>query len=158
MKVSKLILYAIGLMILVAVAGTFSSHKLSATVRAALTEIVIPSKPYYSNFRSNYGYYSSAPASGTLGVTNLTFSNIQMGEPEELDVFIPVFSAGGCNGGTIDQTSSTPILKVMVGTNQTLSMAFPSPIVFPAGTDGLSCVGVATPSAKIEVSITGFVN
>jgi hypothetical protein len=81
-----------------------------------------------------------------------------MSEPVEVDIFIPVFSAGGCDGGTIDITNVTPLMKAVVVPNQTLSMAFPTPMVFPPGTDGLSCVGVSTPNSKLEIAINGFVN
>jgi hypothetical protein len=72
MKLIKLVLYAAGAVIIMAVVGTLAAPKLAATIRGAFVEVVIPSRPFYDSMSVLNSVVSVGPDTGTLGVSNIT--------------------------------------------------------------------------------------
>ncbi|MEJ0046916.1 MAG: hypothetical protein WDN04_12975 [Rhodospirillales bacterium] len=71
---------------------------------------------------------SAGPIKGTLGVTNLTFSNFN-NTAVKVFVFLPVFVSGGVCGSPVIGGGS-PGGYFMIGANQTLTIPYPTPQVY----------------------------
>jgi hypothetical protein len=162
MKLHKLALYSFGCLVLVAVVAAITSPKLSAAVRAALTEVVIPSRPFNDTMQHVLNLSKSiGPDVGTLGGSNITLINYDSAA-QQVFIFAPVFSTGGCGGeGSTVIRSSGPEVTVYVQPHQTLTLPYPSPLVF-SPVDGHTCVAAIVQTqlngGSVLVSVTGFVN
>ena len=165
MKLNKTILWAVGGLATVAAIGTLSAPRLSAAIKAAFVEVVIPSKPYYGTMSvafnlldTNASKYSVGPDVGTFAVTNITLTNFSQSR-QQLFIFAPVFSSGGCGGsGSLIIGGGGPRMTVYVQPNSTQTISYPTPLVF-AGIDGHACVAAQiTTLGIVEVTVNGFVN
>jgi hypothetical protein len=162
MKLSKLVLYGAGTVIVAAVVGIFAAPKVAAAVRGALVEIVIPSKPYYKKMIVLNTFVSVGPDTGTWGVTNITLTNYDA-SPQLVFIFAPVFASGdgaGCRGAIID--GGSPQVQIYVQPQQTLVIPYPTPLVFP-GVSGHTCIGAEAMTllgvgGSVEMDVNGFVN
>jgi hypothetical protein len=162
MKLSKLVLYGAGTVMVAAVVGIFAAPKVSAAVRGALVEIVIPSKPINESMTVLTSPVSSGPDAGTFGVSNIIVTNFDS-SPQQVLIFQPVIASGGsagCGGAVLG--GGGPRLIVYVQSRQTLVIPYPTPLVF-SGINGHSCIAaqiLTTPvnGGFVEVDVNGFVN
>lgn len=161
MNLSKLVLYGAGTVIVTAVVGIFAAPKVSAAVRAALVEVVIPSKPIYESMTVLNSPVSSGPDIGTLGVTNITVVNFDS-SPQQVFIFTPIIASGGSAGcGGAITGGSFPRMQVYVQPQQTLVIPYPTPLVF-SGVNGHTCIAAEVTTllhgGSVEVDVNGFVN
>ena len=142
--------------------GAIAAPKLHAAVKAALVEVVIPSKPFFTELSVTGSAASSdGPDTGQFGVTSLTFTNYDAA-PQQVFVFAPIFS----NGSVTNCSSSSviggggPQLNVMVPAKGTLHVAYPTPLVFST-VFGHTCIAAEITTNHtngVTVGVNGFVN
>jgi hypothetical protein len=161
MNLSKLVLYGAGTVIVAAVVGIFAAPKLSAAIKAAFVEVVIPSKPVYESMTVLNSPVSVGPDTGTWGVTNITLTNYDA-SPQQVFIFAPVFASGGgagCSGAIIG--GGSPQLQIYVQPQQTLVIPYPTPLVFP-GVSGHTCIAAEVTTllhgGSVSVDVNGFDN
>jgi len=127
-----------------------------AATKAALTETVLPSRPYNNSANGSAAYVSIGPgASGTLGVTALTLTNLGSAN-RTVFVFAPIFSDGQSCGSSSVIGGSSPRFYVQVPAGQTIHLTYPSPLVY-GGIAGQSCVAFSG-AANVDITVNGFVN
>jgi hypothetical protein len=129
------------------------------------TREVIPSQPFFATLQLFPGTVESVEsvgpgASGRLAVTNITISAFSVSQTQQVNVFAPLITTGGTCGDAIIAEGG-PSLSLLVPQAQTLSISYPTPLVF-APINGLSCLAAQIPvngetSGEIEVNVTGFV-
>ncbi len=122
------------------------------------TPQVIPGQPFFARLALSGGPTQAAGpgSSGRLAVTNITISNLSTTSPtQEVYILAPVISGGSCSDAVIG--GDDPTLRLLVPQAQTLTVTFPTPLVF-SPVDGLSCVAAENFSnSLVEVYVTGFV-
>jgi hypothetical protein len=171
-KLSVLALCTVGGLATVTAIGVLTAPRLSAAIRAAFVEVVIPSKPFFGVMTMTpgltYNYFKSVgPGSGTLGITNITLTNLDTAFARRVNFVNAVFAGSACvaslppGGGGLIASYGDPQFDVVVQANSTLSISYPTPLVFQ-GNGGPTCVtahveGIRS-SDNFEVQITGFVN
>ena len=142
--------------------GAATTPKLSAGIKAAIVEVVMPSRPLFAvakppvNIPGPFGVGSD---DGTLGITNLVLTNFS-NNLAQINIFQPVLSpnAGSCGGPITGSGGPGSIfMTVRLQPNQTLSLPFPTPLVIPP-VAGHSCIAVEGPPGFFEAYVTGFVN
>ncbi len=101
MKLNKTILYAAGAFFSLAFVGAFVGPRVSAAVRAALVEVVMPSNPFFDRLVLSPQNFlmSTGPNTGALGITNIPITNRDSTQ-NVVFILAPLFSGGGC-GSTI---------------------------------------------------------
>jgi hypothetical protein len=161
MKLRKHLLYATGVLIAVAVIATFAAPTVSAAIKAVFVEVTIPSRPYYGSMSASNSAVSLGPDIGTLGVSNLTLTNFDSTR-QQVFIFAPIFASGGCGGsGSNIIGGGGPQMNVYVQPGETLSFAYPAPLVFRQ-VGGHTCVAAEVTTilhgGSVEVDVTGFVN
>ncbi len=164
MKLKKLIVYVAGGLLTIAAVGAVTAPKLTAAIRGAFVEIVIPSHPYASSILlTQNAAIATGPDTGTLGVTSITLTNFEMTN-QTVFLWAPTMNGGGCGLGVLDTT----LTKVAFGfyatvpAGQTIHLTYPSPLTF-SGIDGHTCVAglVVTPGTSLNtvaMVVNGFVN
>jgi hypothetical protein len=156
MKLNKTILWAAGGFLTLAFVGIFAAPKVSAAIRGAFVEVVIPSKPFFGTLTTNFFQPSTGPDTGTLGVTSLTVTNFDP-TAHLISINAPVFSSGSCSTQSSEILGpAAPNLLIYAQPLATQTITFPTPLVF-AGVQGHTCVGILGPGS-IQVYVTGFVN
>ncbi len=163
MKLKKLIVYVASGLLTIAAVGAVTAPKLTAAIRGAFVEIVIPSHPYASTGVIKT-FLTTGPDTGTLGVTSITLTNFEA-TPETVFIWEPTLSAGSCGpSGVLDLSSTNAVLGfyIAVPAKQTMHFTYPSPLTF-SGIGGHTCVGGLllggdTPSVGVQMVINGFVN
>jgi hypothetical protein len=131
----------------------------NTTANPVPTQQAIPGKPFFGTLEPDpsggFAVSVGPGTSGTLAVTNITISNLGS-VTQEVVVSAPTFAGGGtCGDASIG--SATPSLQLLVPAAQTLSVSYPTPLVF-APINGKSCVAAQNfVSGEIEVYVTGFV-
>jgi hypothetical protein len=155
MKLNKTILYAAGGLLTLTFAGIFAAPKVSAAIRAAFVEVVIPSNPFFDRLvlSPQNNLLSTGPNAGALGITNITITNRDSNR-SVVFILAPLFSAGGC-GSTITG-GANPFVTIYVDANSTQTITYPTPLVF-GGIGGHTCVA-AQSGGNVEVALNGFVN
>lgn len=123
------------------------------------THQVIPGKPFFGTLEpdpsAGFAVSAGPGTSGTLAVTNITISNLG-NVTQEVVVFAPTFSGGGTCGDA-NLGGASPSLRLLVPSAQTMTISYPTPLVFPP-INGISCVAAENfVSGDIEVYVTGFV-
>jgi hypothetical protein len=161
LKSKMLVPYIAGSLIAVIAIGILITPKVSAAIKAAFVEIAIPSNPFYDSMSVTNTSRSVGPDSGTLGVTNLTLTNFDS-TSQQLFIFAPVFSTGGCGGAGADIIGGGgPQMQVYLQPQQTLTISYPSPLTF-RGVSGHTCVAAEVTTTlhggAVEVDVNGFVN
>jgi len=162
MKLNKTILWAVGGFITLAAIGTLSAPRLSAAIKAAFVEVVIPSKPFFDTmFLANNNPQSVGSDLGTFGVTTITLTNFSQ-STQQVFIFAPVFSSGGCGGsGSLIIGGGRPTMNVYVQPRSTQTISYPTPLVF-AGIGGHACLAAEVTTllndGSVEVTVNGFVN
>jgi len=135
--------------------------KVSAAIKAAVVEIVLPSKPFFgqTGVTVNDVHFGTGTEEGTLGITNLIVTNFS-NTVSTVEVFQPVLSpnAGSCFGPITGSGGPFSIsMTLRLQPNQTLNIPFPTPLVIPA-VNGHSCIAAEGPPGFFEVNVVGFVN
>ena len=141
--------------------GAIFAPKLSAAVRAALVEIVLPSKPFFgqTGVTVNNIHFGTGSEEGTLGITNLVVTNFNnvVSTVQVLQLVLSP-SAGSCFGPITGSGGPFSItMNLRLQPNQTLNIPFPTPLVIPA-VNGHSCITAEGPPGLFEVNVIGFVN
>lgn len=127
-----------------------------AVTKAALTESVLPSRPYNGSANGSAAYVTIGPgAGGTLGMTSLTLTNLGSAN-RAVFVFAPLFSDGQACGSSSVVGGSSPRFYVQVPAGQTIHLTYPSPVVY-GGIAGQSCVAFGG-AAGVDITVNGFVN
>jgi len=97
--------YAVGCALCLSVVGFLRTpNKVSAAVRAALVEVVIPTQTFHGTMIATNYPTALGPTSGTLGITTLTLTNFDT-TTQQVYLFQPVLSGTGCYNtivGTVD--------------------------------------------------------
>jgi hypothetical protein len=123
------------------------------------THEVIPGKPFFASMALVPGAPTSVGpgTSGTLAVTNITVSNLNDGSgTQEVFVFEPTFTTGGTCGDPVIG-GGDPRIRLLVPQAQTLTVSYPTPLVF-APINGVSCLAAENfVNEPIEIYVTGFV-
>jgi len=142
------------------------SPRVQAAVRAALVEVVIPSQPFLGDVAptASVATRATGPASGTLGITNITVTNYGT-TVANLQVFAPDVPASmKCSDFHDDSAKPAgPVdLRLLVNPQSTATFAFPTPLVFGPG-QTTPCVAVrgvffSGSDSSPLVQFNGFVN
>lgn len=137
---------------------TNGSLPVTGTVQLGGTPAVeeaLPSHPFFDRLVLAPGVNkASGPASGTLAVTTLSFTNFGA-TTQTVFVFNPALGGPGC--GAAVTGGSNPSLYVQLPPNQTTQLQFPTPLVMPASS-GASCLAFSqtTNGNTVEVYVNGF--
>jgi hypothetical protein len=131
----------------------------NTTTNPVPTQQVIPGQPFSATLALSPGNIVSAGpgASGRLAVTNISISNLSTTSgTQEVFVFSPTFpGAGTC--GDLANGGATPPMRLLVPQAQTLTISYPTPLIF-APVNGVSCIAAENfVNSPIEVYVTGFV-
>lgn len=124
-------------------------------------ESVAPSQPFQAQlntFGGNAGpTFSVGPTQGTLAVTSLILTNLNS-VVERVQIFQQT-NADACGIGAQIGGAGTIHMDLLVQPQQTLSLPFPSPLVF-SPINGRSCIGISGGQVAgiVIVQVTGFVN
>ena len=106
--------------------------------------------------------FATGPAQGTLGVTSLVLTNLTP-DPQRVEIFQPILRSNALDcGGGVQGTGGPGSIDMILNLqpNQTLSLPFPSPLVFTP-IDGHSCIAMSingTAVDAVRAYVTGFVN
>jgi len=124
-----------------------------------LTHEVIPGKPFFGTLvpdpSAGFAVSAGPGTSGTLAVSNITITNLG-NVAQEVVVFAPTFAGGGTCGDA-NLGGASPSLRLVVPQAQTMSISYPTPLIF-APVNGMSCVAAENfVSGEIDVYVTGFV-
>ena len=161
MHLKKTILCSAGCLVGVLAVGGIFAPKLAAGIKAAVVEIVLPSKPFLgqAGVTVNNVHFGTGSEEGTLGITNLVVTNFN-NVVSTVEIFQPVLSTGAstCFGPITGSGGPFSIFMTLrLQPNQTLSIPFPTPLVIPP-VNGHSCIAAEGPPGLFEVNVTGFVN
>lgn len=124
-------------------------------------ETVAPSKPFQAQlntFGGNAGpTFSVGTTQGTLAVTSLILTNLN-NVVERVQIFQPS-NGDACGIGAQIGGPGTIHMDLLLQPSQTLSLPFPSPLVFTP-INGHACIGIAGGQVAgiVIVQVTGFVN
>jgi hypothetical protein len=118
------------------------------------TPPAFPTAPFYSTLELTSTPASAGFAARTLGVTNLTISNFNS-TTVRVFVFLPVFGSGGVCGDQV-LAGDPPSGSYMVGAQQTLSIPFPTPLVFRGKPSCIAANIVSGATSGVELYVTGF--
>ena len=161
MHLKKSLLWTAGCLVGVLACSAAFAPKLSAAIKTALVEIVLPSKPFFgqTGVTVNDVHFGTGTEEGTLGITNLVVTNFN-NVVATVEVFQPGLSsnASTCFGPITGGGGPFSIFMTLrLQPNQTLNIPFPTPLVIPA-VNGHSCIAAEGPPGLFEVSVVGFVN
>jgi hypothetical protein len=120
------------------------------------TQQAIPAKPFFGRMVLSSGSAQSAgPGTGeTLAVSNITLTNFS-NSTQQVFVFNPVFSTGGTCGDPVIG-GGEPSMYVDVPALQTVTLPFPSSVVFTP-INSSSCIAAEDLSGSpVEIYVTGF--
>ena len=131
-------------------------------IKAAYVEQVIPSRTWSGHMQVLNATKSVGPGTGILGVTSLTLTNFDS-QPQQVFIFAPVFSGGGCGSGGSNIVGATdPQMTVYVQPQQTLHLAYPTPLVFNPNQNNITCVAAEVTTllhgGSVEIDVNGVVN
>ena len=136
------------------------SPKVAAAVRAALVEVVLPSQPFFRSVSVGSGasgLVTLGPTSGTLGITNITFTNYNS-TVQNLEVFTPTFATGGCGIGGSNVIEVSDSIFLSLQPSSTMTLTYPSPLVL-SNTPGPTCLGASDfTGGSVYMAVSGFVN
>jgi len=130
------------------VTGSVSVSSLPAVTVSSLpaVSLTLPANPFFDEINLLNGDKKAVGVgTGRLAVTTMTVTNFD-GTEQQLFVFAPVFSGGGCSGTPIG--GSLPIARALLPARSTMQLQFPTPMVF----SGPACI-----AAEITTVMTGSV-
>lgn len=171
MKVLQRFLMGFGsLLLLVVSLQLFAPEAVHAVVSTLITvanttsnpvpsQQVIPSQPFFARLSLSGGPTQAAGpgSSGRLAVTSITISNLSTTSPtQEVFILAPIVTTGGsCADAVIG--GADPQLRLLVPQAQTITVTFPTPLVF-SPVDGVSCIAAENfANSLVEVYVNGFV-
>ena len=133
----------------------------AGTIKAAYVEQVIPSHTWSGHMAVLNTPNSMGPGTGILGITSITLTNFDA-NPQQVFIFVPIFSGGGCgSGGSNVIGGATPQMTVYVQPQQTLHLAYPTPLVFNPN-QNITCVAAEVTTllhgGSVEIDVNGVVN
>jgi hypothetical protein len=159
MKLNKTILYATGAFLTLAFVGSLAAPRVSAAIRAAFVEVVIPSIPFNSHMNVDaHNPGVAGPDTGNLGVTNITLTN-DSGSVSEV-IILGVFTEGSCTPQNVNDPKLGAALEagfdmhILVQPLSTLTLTYPTPLVF----GGLRHGCFVAQGGPVEILVNGFVN
>jgi hypothetical protein len=124
-------------------------------------EIVVPSQPFQATLNTFGGQagptFSVGPDQGTLSVTSLILTNLN-NVVERVQIFQPS-NADACGLNARIGGAGTIHMDLLLQPSQTLSLPFPTPLVFNSNATH-SCIGMSGGSVPgiVVVQVTGFVS
>ena len=133
----------------------------AGTIKAAYVEQVIPSHTWSGRMQVLNATKSIGPGTGILGVTSITLTNFDA-QPQQVFIFVPIFSGGGCGSGGSNIIGGTePQMTVYVQPQQTLHLAYPTPLVINPF-QNITCVAAEVTTllhgGSVEIDVNGVVN
>jgi hypothetical protein len=149
----------------VVVIGSFSIAKPAAAQikkdSPTPVETVVPSQPFQAQLNTFGGTagptFSVGPAQGTLAVTSLILTNLNS-VVERVQIF-QASNVDACGIGAQIGGPGSIHMDLLLQPQQTLSLPFPSPLVF-SPINGHACIGMSGGQVPgiVIVQVTGFVN
>jgi hypothetical protein len=124
-------------------------------------EIAVPSQPFQATLNTFGGQagptFSVGPDQGTLSVTSLILTNLN-NVVERVQIFQPS-NADACGLDARIGGAGTIHMDLLIQPSQTLSLPFPTPLVFDSNATH-SCIGMSGGSVPgiVVVQVTGFVS
>jgi len=164
MQRKKAVLRIAGSLLGLLAIGSFPTSKLSAQTSIKTknqVEIVAPSQPFQTSLNTFGGQagptFSAGTDQGTLSVTSLILTNLN-NVVERVQVFQPS-NPDACGLNAQIGGPGTIHLDLLLQPSSTLSLPFPSPLVFNP-INGHSCIGIAGGQVPgiVVVQVTGFVS
>ena len=144
-------------------AGASAPAFAAGTLKAAYVEEVIPARTFSGRMQVLNTPNSVGPGAGTaiLGITSLTLTNFDA-SPQQVFIFVPIFSGGGCgSGGSNVIGGTTPQFTVYVQPQQTLHLAYPTPLVINPY-QGITCIAAEVTTllhgGSVEIDVNGVIN
>ena len=133
----------------------------AGTIKAAYVEQVIPSHTWSGRMQVLNAVKSVGPGTGILGVTSLTLTNFDA-QPQQGFSFVPIFSGGGCGSSGRNVVGGTePQMTVYVQPQQTLHLAYPTPLVINPF-QNITCIAAEVTTllhgGSVEIDVNGVVN
>jgi hypothetical protein len=168
MKTFKRFLMGLGTVLLLAVSLQLFAPKAVHAIVSTLvtvantsanpvpTQPAMPAKPFFGRLALSSGSAQSAGpgTGGILAVSNITLTNFS-NSTQQVFVFNPVFSTGGTCGDPVIG-GGEPSMYVDVPALQTVTLPFPSPVVFTP-INSSSCIAAEDLSGSpVELYVTGF--
>ena len=143
-------------------AGAGAPAFAAGSIKAAYVEQVIPSHAWSGHMQVLNATKSVGPGTGILGVTSFTLTNFDS-QPQQVFIFVPIFSGGGCGSGGSNIVGGTdPQMTVYVQPQQTLHLAYPTPLVFNPNQNNVTCVAAEVTTllhgGSVEIDVNGLVN
>ena len=142
-------------------AGTSAPAFAAGTLKAAYVEEVIPAHTFAGHMQVLNTTSSMGPGTGIFGVTSLTLTNFDA-QPQQVFIFVPIFSGGGCGSGGSNVIGGTlPQMTVYVQPQQTLHLAYPTPLVINPNA-GTTCIAAEVTTllhgGSVEIDVNGVIN
>ena len=133
----------------------------AGTLKAAYVEQVIPAHTFSGHMQVLNATKSVGPGTGVLGITSLTLTNFDA-QPQQVFIFVPIFSGGGCGSGGSNIVGGTdPQMTVYVQPQQTLHLAYPTPLVINPF-QNITCIAAEVTTllhgGSVEIDVNGVVN
>lgn len=158
---NRIALYVTGAALTLAATVFLHTPKVAAAIRAALVEVTVPTTPFFASTRGtgiNLRPTTFGPDTGTLGISNITVTNIT-GETQLVRVFAAAVNNPGLPGCTngAGLIPGAPDLSIEVPPGDTRSLSFPAPLVIQPD-DGHTCLGVFGGDPSLEITVTGFID
>jgi len=133
----------------------------AGSLKAAYVEEVIPAHTYTGHMTVLNSTNSVGPGSGILGITSLTLTNFDT-QPQQVFIFVPIYSGAGCGaGGSSIIGGTTPQMTFYVQPQQTLHLAYPTPLVINPYA-GNTCIAAEVTTllhgGSVTIDVNGVVN
>jgi len=124
---------------------------------ATTTGPAFPTTPFSADITlTNFTGKSAGPATGTLGVTSITATNL--GSTAQQVVMGAAKFTGNTTCGGTPYSISEPAMNILVPAFQTIQLTYPTPLVF-AKVNGISCISVeeyGSQAVYIRLLINGY--
>jgi hypothetical protein len=176
MKFTKWIVMGSGSVVLVLLSVVLINPKTVHALAAALVQITntdsnpvptttaVPGTPFFGRMQlSGTTTQSIGPGTGTLGVTQITFTSSDTAV-DQVNIYAGLLTNGTCGGTENVSAGTNPFLIFKVQPNSTLAVPFPTPLVFTPqeGYDSANhtCLAAGMPltGGNVFVTVNGFVN
>jgi hypothetical protein len=146
-----------------ALAGAAAPAVAAGSIKAAYVEQVIPARTFFGRMSVLNTTNSVGPGAngGIFGVTSLTLTNFDT-SPQQVFVFVPIFSGGGCGSGGSNIVGGTePQMTVYVAPQSTLHLTYPTPMVINPYAN-ITCIAAEVTTllhgGSVQIDVNGVVN
>lgn len=112
-----------------------------------------PPKPFFASLDVNSSMQAVGPGNSKIVITNITLTNFSS-SVQSVYVFAPIFASGAKKCADQVVGGSEPGMNIEVQPNQTISLPFPSGLVFHGFTP--NCVAVQGQGANVDAYLTGY--